>query len=257
MEIYREEWIGDFVLIEYKPIQLQRPSYAIISLPDTGLVSVISATHILKSLKLEEVAGIDSYTYFPPVAIISNKTLRSPIRIFTGNNLLVIYTEFMLPTPGLVQLARILIDYLERKGVEYILLPSGLPVQNRFELEQLRTYYLATSPKALELVKNVEAIPFENGLLAGPYALLLKEFSRAKLNALLLLTESFLEFPDPEAAARSIDMISRIMGIAIDVKELIEQAELIRIRARDVMKNTLRGLAQMRKDMEYSVPLHT
>jgi len=57
MEVYREEWMGDFLVLEYKPIELQKPSYAIISLPDTGLVGVISAWHITKALQLSEVGS--------------------------------------------------------------------------------------------------------------------------------------------------------------------------------------------------------
>ena len=250
MEVYREEWMGDFLVLEYKPIELQKPSYAIISLPDTGLVGVISAWHITKALQLSEVGGLDSYTYLPPIVVVSNKFLRTPIRVFSGGNILIIYSEFIPVQQGLLQLSKILVNYMERKGVDYVLLPSGMPIQNRFEVENLKTYYIATTPKALELLKNMDIEPFENGFLAGPYALLLKEFTRARLNAILLLTESFLEFPDPEASAKNIDVISRIIGRHIDVKELLEQAELIRLRARDAMKNTLRGLAQMRKDVE-------
>jgi uncharacterized protein len=257
MEVYREEWMGDFLVPEYKPIELQKPSYAIISLPDTGLVGVISAWHITKALQLSEVGGLDSYTYLPPIVVVSNKFLRTPIRVFSGGNILIIYSEFIPVQQGLLQLSKILVNYMERKGVDYVLLPSGMPIQNRFEVENLKTYYIATTPKALELLKNMDIEPFENGFLAGPYALLLKEFTRARLNAILLLTESFLEFPDPEASAKNIDVISRIIGRHIDVKELLEQAELIRLRARDAMKNTLRGLAQMRRDVEYAVPLHT
>jgi|UniRef100_A0A7J3Z585 Archaeal enzymes of ATP-grasp superfamily len=257
MEVYREEWMGDFLVLEYKPIELQKPSYAIISLPDTGLVGVISAWHITKVLQLSEVGGLDSYTYLPPIVVVSNKLLRTPIRVFSGGNILIIYSEFIPVQQGLLQLSKILVNYMERKGVDYVLLPSGMPIQNRFEVENLKTYYIATTPKALELLKNIDIEPFENGFLAGPYALLLKEFTRARLNAILLLTESFLEFPDPEASAKNIDVISRIIGRHIDVKELLEQAELIRLRARDAMKNTLRGLAQMRKDVEYAVPLYT
>jgi uncharacterized protein len=97
----------------------------------------------------------------------------------------------------------------------------------------------------------------KNGFLAGAYALLLKELSRARINTILLLTESFLEFPDPEAAARSLEFVSRIINKPIDVKELLEQAEMIRIKARDAMRNTMRGLAQMRKDVEQAIPIYT
>ncbi len=257
MSIYREEWIGDFHVIEYTPIELEKPSFAFISLPDTGLVGVISGMHLVKNLGLKEVAGIDSYTLLPPVVVVNNGYIRAPIRVFTGGNLLVVYNEFSLSLPGLIQLSRVLVNYLERRGVDYVILSSGIPVQNRFELDTLKTYYLTTTQRSFELAKNINAIPFENGFLAGPYALLLKELVHARVNTILLLTESFLEFPDPEAAAKSLELVSKIIGRPIDVKELVEEAELIRIKARDAMKNTMRGLIQMRKDVEHTIPIYT
>jgi predicted ATP-grasp superfamily ATP-dependent carboligase len=67
------------------------------------------------------------------------------------------------------------------------------------------------------------------------------------MNAVLLLTGSFLESPDLEAAVKNLNAISRIIEKSIDLKELSEQAELTRLKARDAMKSALRGLAQMRK----------
>jgi hypothetical protein len=32
---------------------------------------------------------------------------------------------------------------------------------------------------------------------------------------------------------------------------------MIRIKARDAMRNTMRGLAQMRKDVEQAIPIYT
>ena len=72
----------------------------------------------------------------------------------------------------------------------------------------------------------------------------------------MLLTESFMEFPDPEAAANTLIALSKIIGIDIDVGELLQQAEIIRIRAMDLMKSTSHAMARMGKELEYSVPLH-
>ncbi|HDD26190.1 MAG TPA: proteasome assembly chaperone family protein [Acidilobales archaeon] len=256
MSYFREEFWGDFLFAEYEDFRLKSPGYAIIAVPDAGLVGVIGASHIIKALGMREVGGIDSYIHLPPIAVISRKEVRLPVRIFYRDNLLLIYSEFIPPMHALPQLVRALVHYVERKGAEYLVLMSGIPIPNRFEVDKLRTYYIATTPKALELVKGVDIIPFENGYLVGPYALLLKESVRLRFNSIILLTESFMEFPDPEASARNIQIFSKITGLKIDVKELLEQAEIIRLKARDTMKNVVHNLAQMRKEYEYAVPLH-
>ena len=256
MGIYREEFIGEFLIVEYEPFKLKTPGYAVIAIPDAGLVGVIAASHIIKKLGLKEVGGIDSYHYLPPVAVISQRQVKLPIRVFFKDNILLIYSEFTPPTQAIPILARTLVNYVERKGAEYLLLMSGIPIPNRYDVDKLRTYYIATTPKAEELVKGIDVIPFENGYLVGPYALLVKESVRYRFNSLILLTESFLEFPDPEASAKNLEIFSKIIGRDIEVKELLEQAEIIRLKARDTMKGVMPNLAQMRKEYEYRVPLH-
>ncbi len=253
---YREVFLGDFRFVEYDDFGLDEPGYGIVALPDTGLVGVIGAGHIVKALGLKEVGGIDSYAYLPPIALVSKGNVRLPMRIFAGGNLLTIYSEFMPSATAMPILARALLDYMERRGVRFLVMASGMPVQNRFELEKLRTYYLTNSPDVESLLKEAGAIRFENGYLVGPYAIMLKEAMRSRMRLALLLTEAFLEFPDPEASAKNLEIIGKLMGKPIDLKELIEQAEMIRIKARDAMKAAIPNLTKMRKDYEFSTPLN-
>jgi uncharacterized protein len=79
----------------------------------------------------------------------------------------------------------------------------------------------------------------------GPYALVLKEAIRKRVANLILLAESFVDFPDPEAAAQALTVLSRILGVNIDVSKLLEQAEMIRLRLRGLMKQTRQSMAEM------------
>jgi len=252
---FREEYIGEFKFVEYSPYRLAHPGYAIVALPDAGLVGVIGASHMIKVLGMEEVGGADS-PLLPPVTIVSKGEIRLPIRIFAKNNILLIYSEIALPPQAMYGFSRALIDYVERKGSEHLILMTGLAVPHRFEIESLRTYYIPTTKEADEAAKESGAQRFENGFLVGPYALLLKEAVRARMNTLMVATESFLEFPDPEASARNLQVIGKVIGVEIDVKELLEKAEVIRLRARDAMKSVMKNLEQMRKEYEYAPPLH-
>jgi len=253
---YREEFYGDFKIVEYKPYKVREPGFGVVALPDTGLVGVIGAGHIVKSLNLQEVGGIDSYSYLPPIAVISKRSIRLPIRIFADENIISVYSEFMPSTSSLPLLAKAILDYLERRGVNTLIMSSGLAVQNRFELEKLRTFYVTNSADMEKKLRDSGALPFENGYLVGPYAVMIKEAFRYRINVILLLTEAYLEFPDPEASARNLKILSQLIGREIDVKDLIEQAEIIRIKARDAMKAAMPNLSKMRKDYELSAPLN-
>ncbi len=256
LNIYREEWISDFRFVEYKDFTLEKPSFMLVALPDAGLVGVIAASHAVKKLELEEVGGVDSYL-FPPIAVIHRGVPRPPIRIFAKSNLSVVYSEFLPPTNTIPMLINAIMEYALRRGIDYIVCITGLPIPNRLEVEKLNTFYIPSTTRASELAKNAGIKLFEDGYIVGPYALLLKEAMRRRMNALVILSESFMEFPDPEASATSLEALSKIVGVPIDVAELKEQAELIRLRAKEHMKRVLPGLAQMRKEYEYAPPLYT
>jgi len=256
-KVYREEWIGEFRFIEYEDYSPARPSYMIIALPDAGLVSVIAASHMIKKLGMEEVGGVDSYTYLPPVIVVHKGNVRPPVRIFTRDNLLLIYTEFLPASAAIPALVNSLLDYGARKGIDNLVCMTGIPIPNRFEVDKLRSFYVPSNPDVDRVARGLGIEPFENGFLVGPYAILFKEALRRRMNAVMFLTESFMEFPDPEASAKNLTLLSRFVGVEIDVKELLEQAELIRLRAREHMKRVMPNLAQMRKEYEYAPPLYT
>jgi len=254
--IYREEWIDNFRFIEYTEYRLERPSYMLIALPDAGLVGVIAATHLIKQLGMNDVGGVDSHL-LPPIAVIHKGVPRPPIRIFAKDRLMVVFSEFLPPTPAIYSFVSAILDYATRRGVDSIVCITGLPIPNRFEVEKLNTYFIPSIPEISEKIASLGIKPFENGYLVGPYAILIKEAARRRMPAIVILTESFMEFPDPEASARSLEALAKIVGVNIDVKELLEQAEIIRIKAREHMKRVLPNLAQMKKEYEYTPPLYT
>ena len=256
LTLYREEWIGDFRFVEYTDYRLSRPSYMLIALPDAGLVSVIGATHLIKKLGMEEVGGVDSYV-FPPIAVIHRGIPRPPVRIFAKNNLMIAVSEFLPPTGAVPAFVSALLDYATRRGVDVVTCMTGLPIPNRFEVENLNTYFITSSKELAEKLQGLGVKLFENGYLVGPYALVLKEGCRRRLGVLVILTESFMEFPDPEASAKGLEVLSKIVEVEVDVAELLEQAEIIRVKAREHMKKILPNLAQMKKEYEYTPPLYT
>lgn len=103
-----------------------------------------------------------------------------------------------------------------------------------------------------EIAEKSGAITLKQGVLVGAYATLVRESMKKGLDSLLLLTECFMEFPDPEAAARGLQVFSRIANIDIDIRKLLEEAEIIKIKTRELMRQTTGVMRQMRKDMEYS-----
>jgi uncharacterized protein len=84
--------------------------------------------------------------------------------------------------------------------------------------------------------------------------LLLRRCAELSVPAITLLTQSYYNYPDPEAAAASLNAVSRILDLKLDVSDLIKRGEEIRLRSKDMMHRTHEEMTRMDKSHEYDLP---
>ncbi len=250
---YEEEILG-YNFIEYG--DLGKPKYLVLGLPDAGLVGSIASGHLVTTLKLQDSVGIESYGYLPPTAVVVNGEVKYPLRIYSGNELSVLVTEVMPIASGIVPLAIAIVEFARKRGIEYIIGLSGLGNPTRAET-QPSLYWVATTPEAAKLASLIgeSGKQFPDGLIVGPYATILKESVKRGVNTLLLLTDSFIDIPDPEAAAVALQGFSKATGIQVDVTRLLQEAETLRLRLQGMAREAKDALAKVGKGYEYRAPL--
>lgn len=56
------------------------------------------------------------------------------------------------------------------------------------------------------------------------------------------------------AAAASLNAVNKILGLSVDVSELLKRGEEIRLRSKDMMHRTQEEMAKMNKSHEYDLP---
>jgi uncharacterized protein len=95
----------------------------------------------------------------------------------------------------------------------------------------------------------------EEGFLVGPYALISKQAKIEGVPNLLLMAESYPQYPDPGAAANAISELMKFAPIKIDVKSLTSRSEEIRLSARELMRKTTENMQKMGKSQEYEPPM--
>jgi uncharacterized protein len=224
----------------------------IAGLPDVGLVGLVAASHIVSSLKMEEVGSVES-DFFPPMIVLHDGLPKSPIRLFTNGSLVVIVAETAVPASLTRSLAEAIVSWAASRSVELIVSIGGMAVQNRQDIDVPKVF-AALSDESLEKKLGNAAEVLGEGFIVGAYALMLKKCAELKLPAITLLTQSFYNYPDPEAAAAALNSLNQILGLKVDFSELLQRGEEIRLRARDVMKRTQTEMSKMGKSQEYEVP---
>jgi uncharacterized protein len=222
------------------------------ALPDVGLVGVIAATHLISSLKMKEIAYLDS-EIFPPIIVLHEGEPKSPIRILANHSLAVLISETAVPAEAIHPLANAIVNWASSKNVEYVISLGGVAVQNRQDIDSPKVFAVLTDKKLMKIIGDSAEI-MEEGYIVGTYALMIKKCMEIKLPAITLLAQSFFSYPDPEAAAATIKVLNKILNLNIDVSELLQKGEEIRLRAKDIMRRTQAELIKMNKAQEYDLP---
>lgn len=225
----------------------------ICGLPDVGLVGAIAASHMVSKLGLAEVAYVRS-SLLPPVIMLERGLPKSPIRIFGNGEMLVLSSEIAIPSASVHMIIEAVVDWMSSKKAEMVITLGGLPIPNRHEIEKPRVFGAASDESLLKILSEREIQVIQRGFLVGPQALILSCSAERKIPAMALLAESFYNYPDPEAASVVIQALNQMIDIEIDVSELIEKGEEVRLALRDMMRRTQAELARMKKSHEYDIP---
>jgi uncharacterized protein len=238
-------------VIETNPIK--RFKHCLIGAPDVGLVGAIALSYIIREQQMAEVGYLESEA-FPPVMVIHEGEPKSPLRLYAKGDMVVLAAEIPVEPSLMPQVSHSIIDWARGKGVELIISPSGIAVQNRLEIEVPAVYGVGSSPSVMELLKKANIQVLEEGFVAGLHATIMKECLRKNVPCAILLAQSHLQYPDPGAAASIIASISRIVGLVVDTKKLVEQEDEIRLKMRELMQRTQQQMRQTQKGREQEIP---
>ncbi|ABL78176.1 proteasome assembly chaperone family protein [Thermofilum pendens] len=246
-----QEW--SFFLKEEPP----KDSVFIVGLPDVGLVGPISTSHLVKQWELREIGYLDSAS-LPPVILFHEYSPLFPIRFYGGykknDYVVVLHSDIAIPPELVPSMASFLTESLFRKSARRVVLLGGIAVQNRLNIETPKTYAASIDAESLRYAQEKGIELLKEGFIGGAYAQFLKEGYKRKLSVIALLAECFLNYPDPGASASALQALAKILGHDVDVKQLLEQEEEIRVKLRELMKRTMESMRGAGKEYEYTVP---
>ena len=248
--VYEEE-IDGFTFVEYDRF---RPEALILALPDVGLVGAITGLHLVRELGMIDVVGIDSYNMLPPVTVVVEGKPKHPVRIYASKDqrLAVLLTDVPLSPQAIIAFSLAIVRYARSRGIDRLISVTGLGNPARFDLEKPGLYIVSNNPGLEEEVAKVTgAKRMPGGILVGPYSIVLKESHRRGIDNVILLADAFVDIPDPEAAIVAIEAIAKLYGIKVDTGKLREEADKIKMRLKELMRETRNLMAKMGKSIEY------
>ena len=223
-------------------------------LPDVGLVGTIAGSYIVEKRNYKEIGYVES-DLFPPVMVIHQGELKNPLRIYGDEEVVVVLSEVAIPPNAVYPLTSALAGWVKEIGAKLIIPITGLPVENRMDISKPGVVAVGNREGAVKELKDKQMELLEEGFIAGPYAIMLRECGRRGLNAISLLAQCYPVYPDPSAAASVIEVLENFLDLGIDVGELLEKGEEIKLKARDLMRQTALSAPEMQKGVEQDMPI--
>ena len=213
----------------------------IVGFPDVGLVGLISAMHIIETLKMKEIGYIES-ELLPPLIVLHDGVFQSTVRVYLKDDLAVLVSEIPIAAEMANDLSKTLIKLIKEKNIELSLLIYGIPAPNRMNVENPTVFGNGTNSKTVTLIKEKDVKFIDTGVISGVTAPLLWESQKKQMSTIAVGAEAFLQYPDPAAAANIITTLNKLLDIDIDIKLLNEKAEDLRVKLRDTMAATQQSI---------------
>ena len=224
--------------------ELGRVKPLFVATPDTGLVAIIAAAHLIQALNAKLMGYVDA-EWIPPVSVVSNGDLLPPIRLYTTENLNILLSEAPISPLHWRNFAYITRDIALKLSSQIVIATIGIPNIKRMEIMDISNLRVLYAGKYLEAETINEEIKnmFKQrnkftGTLAGPYSAIANSLIKSNIPFLYIFIDSYPDYPDPEAAARVIQELNHIIKLGVDIEPLIRKGSEIRLMARQLALQT-------------------
>lgn len=243
------------VIINYieKP-ELKEPIF-IEGLPGVGNVGKLAAEHLIDELHADKFADLFS-KHFPPqvlvgddgvVRLVNNELHYVKSSNTKGHDLIILIGDYQGMTPeGQYELANKMLEVAQDFGVKKIFTLGGYGTG-----KVIKTPRVLGATSDLELVEEMKnyGITFTKGEpgsgIVGASGLLLGLGKLLGMDSICLMGETSGYFADPKAAQAVLGVLTKILDVEIDFKELELRAKEI-----DFMTSKLKDLEESMKETQ-------
>jgi uncharacterized protein len=229
----------------------------VVGFPTHGLVGSVAASYLVHSLDMAPIAYMTSEE-FPPTVIMEEGVVNAPVRFYASklvcgiegscDQLVVVLSDIQPPVQLLHRLGRVLLDWAERKGVQFVVAVEGQPIENEVQGDA-RVVAMANRAAAPLLEKY--GFQAANGVVTGLAGGLLLGAIQRVTPVLCLVAQAHKDYPDARAAAKVIETINPLVPLLVlDTKPLREKARQIELEVRKTLQQTRKSVSRMQEEPE-------
>lgn len=216
--------------------------------PGFGLVGTIASEFLLDHLKVEKIGKIWVSELPAMVAIHQNKVVE-PIGIFYNKKYNIVIVHAVTGVLGVEwKIADAIMDMAKDMKAKEIISLEG--IGSAVPSENPKVYYYSEDEKKSKLFGETGADPLKEGIVMGTTGILLLRGDGVPVSA--VFAEAHSEMPDSKAASEIIKVLDQYLGLKVDYKPLVKQAEQFEEKLQGLLvKGKRMAEEQQKKKLSY------
>lgn len=201
--------------------------------PGFGLIGTITTEFLIEHLKAEKI-GSFYYDELPATVAIHNEKLVDPMGIFYDKkyNLVILHT--ILNSTGMEwKLADSIMSMSKTLQATEIISLEG--VSSPQVTESKKVFFFTNKDKKKETLQKQGLIPLKESIIVGVSGALML---RSKIPLTCFFAETKSNMPDSKAASNIIKALDNYLGLKVDYKPLLKQAEQFEEKFKTILKQS-------------------
>jgi uncharacterized protein len=203
--------------------------------PGFGLVATIATEFLIDHLKTEQIGKI-MFDDLPAMVAIHEGHVVEPLGIFYNSEYNIVIMHAISATNGIEwKLANAMVKLAnELKAKEIVSLEGVGSTQNPEESQ--RTFYYTPNAHKKELFKKIGVSPLQEGIIMGVTGAVLLKAEHIPMSC--IFAEAHTDLPDSKAAAKIVEVLDKYLGLKVDYKPLLLQAEKFEQKLKGIIGKT-------------------
>ena len=201
--------------------------------PGFGLIGTITTEFLIEHLKAEKI-GSFFYDELPATVAIHNEKLVDPMGTFYDKkyNLVILHT--ILNSTGMEwKLSNSIMDMAKTLQATEIISLEGVSSPQVKESEKV--FFYTTKDNKKESLKKQGLVPLKESIIVGVSGALML---RSKIPLTCFFAETKSNIPDSKAASNIIKTLDSYLGLKVDYKPLLKQAEVFEKKFKTILKQS-------------------
>ena len=202
--------------------------------PGFGLVGTIASEFLIEHLKTEQIGKI-LFNDMPAMVAIHENKIVEPLGIFYNQKYnVVLLHAITAATHYEWEMADIIEKLSASLGAKEIVSLEG--VGSAAEGEESRVFYYSNNEKNSKEFEKAGIEALKEGIIIGVTGAVLLRVEKIPVSCIFAETHSNL--PDSKAAAKIVEALDKYLGMNLDYKPLLEQAQKFEDKLKTILKKS-------------------